>query len=204
MDKAKIAKGLSLLVQTNEFVQRVRQINDIVDGWEDTPLLFGGALEPLNALVDVGLVNREALNKLVQLAQTKRQAVPVAKRIDYQRELMREKRERLYRAVELEELVRGSALKGEARMKYMAGVQAKWMQERNAFIAAKGNLSWKQRNEAASEFWQRVDQRLSHDLEEAKRVLDRPPVKRKRVVEIPHEKPVTALSKAMEKAKGRR
>lgn len=201
MDKAKIAQGLSLLVNAKSFVQRVRQINEIVDGWEDTPLLFGGTLEPLNALVDVGLSNREAMTKLIDLAQSKRQQVPVAKRVDYQRHLMREKRERLYKAVELEELVRGASLKGDARKKYMFALQAKWMHERNEFIATKGDLSWKERNEAANLFWRQLDTKLEHDLAEARVVLDKPPLKRKRKVELaPARKPVTALSKAFDKA----
>ena len=173
MDKTKIAHGLSILVQSTSFTHRVNQINEIVAGWEDTPLLFGGALEPLNALVDVGLHNKEALAKLVELARQKRRAVPTSRRVDYQRELMREKRERLYKAVELEELVRGAPLKGAAKSKYMAGVQSKWMQERNAFIAAKGNLTWKQRNEAASAFWQQVDGKLEADLAESQKSLSK-------------------------------
>lgn len=187
MDKAKIAQGLGLLVNAKSFSQRVRQISEIVDGWVDTPLLFGGTLEPLNAIVEVGLANREAMDKLIELAHKKRQQVPVAKRVDYQRQLMRDKRERLYKALELEGLVRGVSLKGDARKKYMVTLQAKWMRDRNEFIAAKGELSWKERNNAANEFWRKVDDQLEHDLSEARKVLDRPPVKRKRVVEVPQK-----------------
>lgn len=203
MDKARIAEGLTVLVTGKEFTKRVRQIKEIVADWQDTPLLFGGALEPLNALVDVGLTKPEALDRLIELAVAKRRQVPVAKRIDYQRDLMREKRERLYRALKLEELVRGSPVSGAARKKYMLDTQAKWMAERNAFIKAKGNLSWKQRNDAANEFWLLVDARLEHDLKEAQAVLDRPPVKRKRVVKIERPLPNTAMAKAFTKAKSR-
>lgn len=201
MDKARIAEGLSLLVNTKEYTKRVKQITDIIDAWEDTPMLFGGALEPLNALIDVGLLNREALDKLLALAQAKRRTVPQAKRVDYQRSLMRDKRERLYKAVELEELVRGAPLKGATKTKYMRDTQGRWMAERNAYIAAKGNLSWKERNQAANEFWANVDAQLAKDLAEAKRVLEHPPVKRKRVVEVDRPRPVTALAKAFAKAK---
>lgn len=204
MDKQKIAAALSMLATSKQFTHRVKQIEDIIDGWQDTPLLFGGALEPFNALVDVGLHNREAFGKLIDLARSKRRALPEARRTDYQRELMREKRERLDRAVKLEELVRGSRLTGDKRLAYKKAMQERWMNERNAFIAKKGNLSWKERNEAANEFWARVDAQLNSDLAEAQRVLDRPPVKRKRVVEIDRPKPVTALSKAMDKAKRKR
>lgn len=203
MDKARIAAGLSLLVTSKEFTKRVKQIRDIVADWQGTPLLFGGALEPLNALVDVGLTKPEAFDKLVELAVAKRRQVPAAKRIDYQRDLMREKRERLYKAVKLEELVRGSPVSGQARSKYMRTTQNKWMAERNAFIKAKGNLSWKERNEAANEFWRTVDERLERDLLEAQRVLDRPPVKRKRVVQMEKPVPNTAMAKAFKQAKRR-
>lgn len=180
MDKAKIAEGLSLLVETKAFAQRVRQINQIVDEWEQAPLVFAGTLEPLNALVDVGLTNRPALVKLITLAASKRRSVPLTKRVDYQRELMREKRERVYRAIKLEELVRGVPLRGEQRKVYMRDVQTKWMKDRNAFIAAKGDLSWKDRNEAAGEFWRQLDAQLAKDLEEAQHLSDKPPMKPRR------------------------
>lgn len=203
MDKARIAAGLSLLVNARDYTKRVRQIAAVIEDWDDTPMLFGGALEPLNALIDVGLADRQALERLLDLAQRKRSGIPQARRVDYQRGLMREKRDRLYRAVELEELVRGSPLKGEARAKYMRETQGRWMAERNAFIAAKGNLSWKERNVAANEYWQQVDAQLARDLGEAKRVLEHKPMKRKRVVKVVRPKPVTALSKAFDKAKKR-
>jgi len=200
MDKTKIAAGLSLLISSTAFVRRVAQIKDIVVNWDDTPMLFGGALEPLNALVDVGLTNPEVLDKLVALAQQKRRAVPQSKRVDYQRELMREKRERLTKAIQLEELVRGNPLTADKRDQYKRVTQTAWMRERNEFIASKGNLTWKERNEAANEYWRRVDDKLEKDLAEAKAVLDRPPAKRKRLVQVEHPKPVTALSKAFQKA----
>lgn len=201
MDKERIADGLTLLANTKEFAKRVKQLHDIIADWEDTPLLFGGALEPLNALIDVGLAKPEALGKLIELAEKKRRSVPETKRIDYQRELMREKRERLYRAVELEELVRGSPLKGAARQRYMTEKQARWMDERAAFIESKGVLSWKERNEAAGQFWRQVDEQLARDLDEAKAVLGRPPAKRKRVVKLAKPTPDTALGRAMAAAK---
>lgn len=204
MDKARIAEGLTLLVNTKEYTRRVKQIIEIIDEWEDTPRMFGGALEPLNALIDVGLANREALDRLLTLAQAKRRLVPVSKRVDYQRSLMQEKRNRLYRAVELEALMRGSPLKGAAKSKYMRETQSRWMAERNAFIAAKGELSWKERNTAANEFWANVDAQLERDLKEAKAVLDRPPVKRKRVVAVARPRPNTAMARAFSKAKPKR
>lgn len=202
MDKTRIAAGLSLLVNAKDFTKRCRQIVGIIEDWNDTPMLFGGALEPLNSLIDVGLANREALERLFALASSKRKELPEAKRVDYQRELMREKRERLYRAVELEELMRGTPLKGAARAKYMKETQARWMAERVKFVAAKGELSWKERNEAANAYWHQVDTQLEHDLAEARRVLDRPPMKRqRRVVEVPKPKPNTTMAKAFESAK---
>lgn len=204
MDKARLAAALSLLINSKSFLQKVRKIEEIIADWNETPLLFGGALEPLNALVDVGLTNRAALDKLVKLAESKRRAIPEAKRVDYQRNLMREKRERLYKAVKLEELVRGTPLKGAAKTKYMNETQARWMKERAAFIAQKGDLTWKQRNDAANEFWAHVDAQLEHDLVEAKQVLDKPPMKRKQVVKVEKPVPNTAMGKAFVQASSKK
>lgn len=205
MDKARIAAGLSVLVTCKEFTKRIKQIKDIATDWQDTPLLFGGPLEPLNALVDVGVTKPEALDKLIDLATAKRRQVPVAKRVDYQRDLMRAKRERLYKALKLEELVRGSPVSGTARQKYMLDTQKKWVAERKEFISKKGSLSWKERNEAANEFWRKVDERLDHDLAEAQAVLDRPPVQRhpKRVVKVEKPIPNTAMGRAFKASKSR-
>lgn len=201
MDKARIAAGLTLLVTSKEFTKRVKQIRAIAAEWQDTPLLFGASLEPLNALIDVAVVKPEAFDKLIQLAAAKRKQEPSVKRVDYQRELMREKRERLYKALKLEELMRGRPLDTMARQKYMRETQAMWMAERNAFIKSKGNLNWKQRNEAANEFWRQLDEKLEHDLAEAQTVLDKPPVKRKRVVVVEKPVPNTAMAKAFKQAK---
>lgn len=199
MDKQRIAAGLTLLVTGKDFHRRIRQIREIASDWQKTPLLFGSTLEPLNALIDVAVVKPEAFERLVELAAAKRRGVPVTKRIDYQRDLMRQKRERLYKALKLEELVRGAPINGDARKKYMHGVQVKWMAQRNAFVKSKGNLSWKARNAAANEFWQQLDAQLERDLVEAQAVLDKPPGHRKRVVQVAPEK-TTALSLALKKA----
>lgn len=190
-----------MLVNSKEFMHRVRQLKEVIANWDRTPMLFGGKLEPLNALIDVGLLKPKALDDLIALAERKRKEVPASKRIDYQRQLMREKRERLQKAVRLEELVRGVPLRGGARTKYMHDVQVRWMNQRADYIRSQGELTWKARNEAAARFWMQVDERLEHDLAEATAVLGRPPMKRKRVVVVDHPKPVTALSRAFEKAR---
>ncbi len=204
MDKARIASALSLLVQTKSFASATKRILLVIEEWPEWPMLFGGAQEPYNALVEVGLANREALDRLFGLAYSKRRLVPQAKRADYQRQLMAERRERIALAIQLEELVRGIKMNLAQREKYKKDVQARWMHERNQYIAKKGSLTWKERNQAANEFWATVDAQLSKDLEEARKVLDRPPVKRKRVVAVERPKPVTAMSKALEKAKAKK
>jgi hypothetical protein len=200
MDKSRVVEGLKLLIHAKDYNKRVRQIGEIIADWDDTPMLFAGALEPLNALIDVGLVNRAALDRMLDLATNKRREIPAAKRVDYQRDLMRAKRERLYRAIELEELVRGSKLKGDAKKKYMHDTQAMWMSERNRFIASKGNLTWKERNAAANEYWAQVDERLDKDLAEARQVLEHKPVKRRRVVRVERSQLPTTLSRAFARA----
>lgn len=203
MDKTRVVEGLKLLINAKDYNHRVKQIGDIIADWENTPMLFAGALEPLNALIDVGLASRDALDRVLELAASKRREIPAAKRVDYQRELMRAKRERLYRAVELEELVRGSKLKGDAKKKYMHDTHATWMSERNRFIANKGNLSWKERNAAANEYWRQVDERLENDLSEARAVLDHKPVRRRRVVVVDRRRDTT-MARAFARASSKK
>lgn len=199
MDKQDIADAVNFLIAEDSYGKRLKQIEDIIENWDDSPRVFAGKLSALNALVDIGLDDRANLSELLALVESRRKLVPLMKKVDYQRHLMREKRDRLMKAVKLEELVRGKALATKERDAYKLNVSKRWVKEKDKFIKEKGQLSWKERNEATRQFWAGVDAQLDRDLAEAEKVLLHEPVKRKRVVRP--EPPVTAMSKAFQKAK---
>lgn len=183
-NKQQIAEAVNLLIAEDHYTKRIKQILEIVEDWDDSPRVFADRLASLNALVDIGLDDMANLQELFTLVENRRKLVPLMKKVDYQRNLMREKRERLAKAVKLEELVRGKTLTQLERERYKKSMNGKWTKEKTAYIAAKGELSWKARNEVTREFWEKIDAQLTKDLAEAERVLDRAPVKRKRTVKV--------------------
>jgi hypothetical protein len=122
----------------------------------------------LNAVIEVGLQSRDAFERLVKLVEAKRQLIPKARRADYQRNLMRQRRARKAKALELAELSQGKMSKTEAR-EYTRGVQDRWNKAKDEFIASKGDLDWKGRNAATNEFWDMIDRQLDQNLRDARR-----------------------------------
>lgn len=184
MDKQQVADAVNLLIAEDHYTKRLKQILEIVEDWDDSPRVFADKLVALNALVDIGLDDMANLQELFALVESRRKLVPLMKKVDYQRNLMREKRDRLAKAVKLEELVRGKTLTQTEREKYKKSMNGKWVKEKTAYIAAQGELSWKGKNEATREFWEKIDAQLTKDLAEAERVLSHAPVKRKRTVKV--------------------
>lgn len=202
MDKQQVADAVNLLIAEDQYAKRLKQIVDIVEDWDDSPRVFAAKLAPLNALVDIGLDEMANLQELLTLVESRRKLVPLMKKVDYQRNLMREKRNRLTNMVKLEEMVRGKPMALQAREKYKRDVNAKWMKEKAAYLASKGDITWKAKNEATREFWEKIDAQLAKDLAEAERVLMRGPVARKRVVKVERDYG-TAMQGAFKAAKRR-
>lgn len=200
MDKQQIADAVNLLIAEDHYTKRLKQITEIVEDWDDSPRVFAAKLSPLNALVDIGLDDMANLQELFTLVESRRKLVPLMKKVDYQRNLMREKRERLARVLKLEEMVRGKPLTPAEKDRYKMDTNARWSKDKAAYIASKGELSWKARNEATREYWAKIDAQLTKDLAEAERVLAHGPVKRRRTVKVEHTYG-TALESAFKRAK---
>lgn len=161
--RKRIVEAMNLLITSPKYATLINEITSIIERWDTHPMAYSGKLSCLNALVDVGLQSRDAFEKLIKLIEDKRRLIPEAKRVDYQRELMRDRRARLAKALELHEAKSGP-LVGAARKKAATDIQGRWKVARDRFIADKGNLSWKQRNDAAQEFWEGIDRQLNANL----------------------------------------
>lgn len=164
--KQRVVEAVNHMIAAPNYSKLLGEINGIIANWDSHPMTYGGHLSCLNALIDVGLANRTAFDKLVDLIEQKRRLIPEAKRVDYQRTLMQERRSRLAKALVLHEAKAGK-LTGPARKKAMTEIQARWKVARDQSIAAKGELSWKERNEAAQEFWEMIDRQLDENVSDA-------------------------------------
>ena len=164
MDKAEVVKAVNFLIQSPNYTRLIREITDIIERWDTHPMAYAGEMKFLSAMIDVGLESRDAFENLVSLIDSKRKLLPDIKRIDYQRDLMRERRARVNKAMELHEL-NGQLLPTSADKKqFSTDIQVRWKKARDEFIKAKGKLSWKERNAAAQEFWDLVDRQLDENI----------------------------------------
>lgn len=168
VDKAKILAAVSYLIAAPNYAKLINEMTQIIERWDTHPMAYGGKLEMLNALIDVGLENRDAFEKLLRLVESKRKLVPQTKRTDYQRQLMRERRARIAKALELAEMTTGKMSTADRKAREKA-LQERWRAARDKFIADKGELRWAERNEASNEFWSMIDRQLDTNLAAARR-----------------------------------
>ena len=164
MDKQMVVDAINYLIKSDNYVRLSKLILEIIDNWEHQPMVFADRLTILNSLINIGLDNRAALDRLLTLAEEKRRVVPKLKRADYQRNLMRERRIRLQKVIALEEAKRGRPLTPAERERYTTQATAMWTKEKDKFLKAKGELSWFERNDAIEEFWKMIDFKLDTNL----------------------------------------
>lgn len=170
MDREKVVEAVNYLIQSDNYTRLINEMTEIIEKWDMHPMAYDGSLKCLNALIDVGLESRDAFEKLVDLIERKRKLVPVIKRVDYQRDLMRERRARFAKALEIQELRSGKKFKSAAeRKKHSDKLRKQWSEERAKYISAKGKLSWKERNVVSGKFWDHLDATLDKELREARK-----------------------------------
>jgi hypothetical protein len=166
LSRQRIAEAVNLLVFAPNCNQLIAEMTAILERWDTHPMAYAGKLSALNAMIDVGLANRNAFERLVKLIEQRRREIPETRRSEYQRDLMRARRARVAKALELHELLDGKVLSGGDRVSKAASIQEGWRAARDRFIADKGKLSWAERNAAAGEFWDRIDHQLDTALKE--------------------------------------
>jgi hypothetical protein len=170
MSKETVVEAVNLLIQSENYTKLINEITEIIEHWDMHPMAYDGKLKSLNALIDVGLESREAFERIVKLIESKRRLIPALKRVDYQRDLMRDRRARFAKAVELYELSTGrSCDTALERQKVIDDLRKRWAKARKEFIEAKGELSWKERNAASGEFWQMIDRTLDENLKASRK-----------------------------------
>jgi hypothetical protein len=162
-DISKVTAAVNYLIVSPSYARIINEMTGIIEKWETHPMVYGPSLDHLNALIDVGLANRDAFEALLKLAQRKRSQLPKAKRQDYQRQLMRERRLRVNRAVALREGMFGKMTQAK-RADYIKDLQLRWGEEKDKFLKARGKMTWSEKNEAIAAFWQGVDRKLEANL----------------------------------------
>ncbi len=194
-----VVEAVNYLVASKSFASLVRELHSIVAQWKHRPMVYAGERAILNALIDVGVTNPEAFDRLLDLAASKRANLPITKRVEYQRNLMQERRQRLALVVELHERTVGSRLSPAERRKFVTAQQERWRREREAYLSGKGALDWKARNACIEAFWKKIDETLQLEVEAARRVQHR-----KRVVHVERPPANTQMRDQLQPLKQRR
>lgn len=163
----RLTEAANFLIASPDYAKLANEMTTIIERWHSHPMVYGQKLDVLNSVVDLGLANRDAFEALLKFVQKKRAQLPQAKRQDYQRELMRQRRGRLAKAVALREAEYGP-MTAHRKKEYTKEVQARWAREREEFLKARGKLTWEQRNDAIAAFWQGIDNRLDVNLRHAR------------------------------------
>lgn len=168
MATSRVVAAVNTLIDAPNYASLANEMTRIIETWDTHPMVYGGQLACLNALLDVGLQDRGAFERLLALAEEKRKLQPKARQLTYQRDLMRDRRARMSKAIELHELQVGP-MRGAARMQEMQNIQGRWAKARQKTISDLGDIAWKDRNDAVARFWETIDRNLDINLAAARK-----------------------------------
>lgn len=163
MPNKHVVDAVNFLIVAPNYASLLGEMTRIIEHWDTHPMYYGGHLSCLNAMLDVGVQNRTAFENLVRLIEEKRSIHPQIKRTVYQRDLMRERRARMAKALELHERRHGR-LRGESRAATMSSIQERWGKAKRQFLAERGPMGWHERIDATREFWEQLDHQLDLNL----------------------------------------
>ena len=194
-------KAVQLLVDVAHFGDYVNTLRKNIQRPRALP--YKDDKEVLNELLVIGRQDIDAFDNLVAVAQHKRSS-PDAKKSEYQKEFMAQKRKRDIEACRLEQLLTGKRMSLDERHKFLVKQHAVWNEEKSSFLEQHGELSWKERNVATKIFWQAQDEYLAERIAEAQAAQDRHELnKRKRTVVVTPPK-LTVMRAELRKALDKR
>ena len=187
VEKAK--RAVQWLVDTSYFAQTIAKVRKAANRPRTLPFKDDEAI--LNELVIIGRQSEEALDKLIALAEFKRDSYN-----DYQRKFMAQKRARDRRVIAIEEQVVGKKYSVDKRREVLARQYEQWNAERDAhlehcrvdYLNKFGTEpGWEQRNQFKREFWALKDMELDALAEQANQVaaVQEAPRKKRLVVVEP-------------------
>lgn len=204
VDRTVLKEAVNFLIASRDYVVLTREIETIRDNWEERRVYFGGDKECLNSMVQLAITDEDGYDRVKHLIEEKRKLVPVAKRSDYQRDFMRQLRNRVAKAIKIECLIEGrrSFTPDEKKIREQK-LKKSWADRKENYFAEHGELSWKERNELGRVFWEGIDIELEQMHQEAQELEGHRPVKKKRVVKVDHAPKTEFGSKLKSAIRGR-
>lgn len=173
----KLLEAVNELVGAEDARQKLDAIEAVLPAARRYGAALTGELETLNALVRLAVEAPEKYKRVLDLIDDKRKEagllplrdpVPRYDKVSYMREFMQQKRQRLRRAADIENLMRPEKdrLVGKSRIEFMDRQAAKWKEQRDRMIerarqaAGTERLSKEALDNLIRQFWANVDAEL--------------------------------------------
>jgi hypothetical protein len=158
----RVTEAVNYLIDAPDYSARAQEMTRSIEAPRDR-VDYTGSLACLNALLDLGAANRDAFERILKLVETKRKENPSVSKRDYQRDIMRDRRKRMAKAMLLHEARQGP-LRGEDRTKEMASIRARWAKAKAEFLVMRETVSAADRLDATRDFWAMVDRQLDANV----------------------------------------
>ena len=176
-NKQLLLDAANVLINDPQASTLYKQLMDVLGLPDTLPVKLAGDASALNPLLNLGRQNRDKLNRVIDMVELRREArgmeplrLPTAeKKFDkneYQRKLMADRRVRMVKASDIENLRRppSSQLIGHSRMEFQRVQQGKWSARLAARVTQQlgaGPASKEDRARVSEQFWAEVDQELA-------------------------------------------
>jgi hypothetical protein len=158
----RVTEAVNYLIDAPDYIVRAQEMTRSIEN-PRARVDYTGSLAPLNAMLDLGVANRDAFERLLKLVEEKRRDNPSVAKRDYQRDIMRDRRKRMAKALLLHE-ARSGPLKGDARATEMASIRARWDKAKAEYVINRDVGSGAARLEAIKDFWAMVDRQLDANV----------------------------------------
>ena len=157
-----VTDAVNYLIDASDYAARAHEMTRSIENPRDR-VDYTGSLACLNALLDLGVANRDAFERLLKLVEEKRMENPTVSKRDYQKNIMRDRRKRMAKALLLHEARQGP-LKGEERATEMAAIRARWAKAKAEYLVTRETASAADRLDATKDFWAKVDRQLDANV----------------------------------------
>ena len=158
----RVTEAVNHLIEAADYAVRAQEMTRSIENPRER-VDYTGSLACLNALLDLGVANRDAFERLLKLVEEKRMDNPAVSKRDYQKLIMRDRRKRMAKALLLHEARQGP-LKGEARTLEMASIRARWAKAKTEYLVTRETATGADRLDATRDFWAMVDRQLDANV----------------------------------------
>jgi hypothetical protein len=160
--------AVAYLISSDSARSEITALLRLVDEYPELPKKFDGHLEVLNPLILIGVADKPSLDKILEFVANNRAATPKDTRNDYQRDIMADRRRRMYKAIDLHEITTGRRLRGVERKQYGRDAHARWMKALEAKLEEFRGEDYFTKHLIRKQFWERIEKQLDENIAAAK------------------------------------